>query len=175
MIDIATLNGADVTPLGSVVQAAGAAFRIAVSDLRAAVENSPALRGRLARFAQAFTIQVAHTAFANAANTIEERLARWLLMATDRVGEQDAIAMTHEFLATMLGVRRAGVTVAVQALVDIGAVRPSRGHIAVHDRARLIAASKGAYGPPELEYRRLLGSDGERSAPAGDGNAGLVD
>jgi CRP-like cAMP-binding protein len=71
-------------------------------------------------------VQTAYTAMANGRSKIEERLARWLLMALDRV-DGDRLSLTHEFLALMLGVRRPGVTVAVNLLENAGLIRASRG------------------------------------------------
>ncbi len=166
IVDIAVVNGADRTPLNSFVQVAGEALRMPAADLRRAMAASPALRTRLMQFVQTFLVQVAHTAFANAANTIEERLARWLLMATDRVEADEAIAMTHEFLSVMLGVRRAGVTMAVQALVDMGAIRSGRGRLEVIDRAMLESVTRNSYGPAEGEYRRIFGISPTVERPA---------
>ena len=89
-------------------------------------------------------MQVAHTAMINARSKIEERLARWLLVAHDRL-DGDDLPLTHEFLATMLGVRRPGVTVALHALQKIGLVEPGHGSIRVVDRKGLEQASNGAY------------------------------
>ncbi len=78
-------------------------------DLRQAMQDSPAIRICFLHFAQAFMVQAAHTAVANGRGKLEERLARWLLMAHDRV-EGNELPLTHEFIALMLNVRRAGVT-----------------------------------------------------------------
>ena len=157
MVDMATLAGADRSPLHCMVQVKGVASRLPSAELRRAMAASETLRTRMALFAHTLVVQIAHTAFANAANTIEERLARWLLMAADRVSDGEAIAMTHEFLSTMLGVRRSGVTIAINALANAKAIVAGRGSVTIADRARLQALSNGAYGPPEAEYARLLG------------------
>ena len=85
-----------------------------------------------------------------------ERLARWLLMAHDRL-EGNELPLTHEFVALMLNVRRAGVTVALQGLSRKRLVTASRGRIVVVDRTGLVAIANGLYGIPEAEYRRLTG------------------
>ena len=92
----------------------------------------------------------------NGRSKMEERLARWVLMAHDRVG-QDEIALTHEFLAVMLGVRRPGVTVTLKLLEAAGLIRTRRGIISLVDRQGLEKISEGAYGAAEAEYRRLMG------------------
>ncbi len=163
MVDVAVLNGVYRASLDAHVQSGGTAYRIAVNDLARVMEQRLSIRVRLALFAQTLYVQVAHTAFANATNTIEERLARWLLMANDRVSADAAVVMTHEFLSIMLGVRRSGVTVGMQALAADGAIRASRGRVAIINRERLIQISRGSYGPPETEYRRLFGGSFGRS------------
>ena len=102
------------------------------------------------------SIQSAHTALANATAKIDERLARWLLMAHDRV-DGDEIPLTHEFLALMLGVRRAGVTVALQMLEGNGLVGSSRGVVHIINRRGLARLADGLYGTPEAEAARLTG------------------
>src|SRR4051812_30037614 len=92
----------------------------------------------------------------NGSYTIEERLARWLLMCHDRV-DGDDLPLVHEFLSMMLGVRRSGVTIAVQTLEATGMIKATRGHINVRDRAKLEEAAAGSYGVPEAGDRRSAG------------------
>jgi CRP-like cAMP-binding protein len=99
---------------------------------------------------------MAYTALANGRYKIEERLARWLLMADDRA-DGDAIHLTHEFLALMLGARRAGVTNALSEFQKRGVLRVKRGVIGIIDRGGLEEAANGSYGVPEAEYQRLFG------------------
>jgi CRP-like cAMP-binding protein len=101
-------------------------------------------------------VQTAHTAIANAQARLDERLARWLLMAHDRVSGND-VALTHEFLSLMLGVRRAGVTEAIQVLERQNLIRAGRGVITLRNRKRIEKIAGNFYGSPEAEYRRLLG------------------
>jgi CRP-like cAMP-binding protein len=144
------------SPNSTYVQAVGEARSMQVAELRKAMAASASLRSVLLKYVHAFMIQTAHTAVANARAGIEERLARWLLMAHDRLS-RDTLPLTHEFLALMLGVRRAGVTDAVNALEGERLIRASRGHIIVLDRKGLERRAKESYGAPEAEYRRLLG------------------
>ncbi|MCK6453411.1 MAG: Crp/Fnr family transcriptional regulator [Alphaproteobacteria bacterium] len=137
-------------------ETAGRALRIEAAALREALDASPSLHTTLLRYANALMVQVAHTALANGRCTIEQRLARWLLMAADRV-EGGTLTLTHELLALMLGVRRAGVTTALHELESRGLVRVQRGRVAVADRHGLEALAGGAYGPAEAVYRRLIG------------------
>ena len=101
-----------------------------VQAFRDAMESSAELRTILLRYTQAFMVQTSHTAVANARGSVEERLARWMLMAHDRV-DGDDISLTHEFMAVMLGTRRPGVTEAVQALSRKELIRTDRGLITV--------------------------------------------
>lgn len=144
------------SPHSTYMQAAGHGQRISAIELRNALNASASLRGSLLKFVQAFMIQTSHTAIANARAKLDERLARWILMAHDRIGG-DALPMTHEFIALMLGVRRAGVTVALHALESRKLIKSSRGRIIVRDRKGLERSAGGCYGIPEAEYRRLIG------------------
>ncbi|MEI9991942.1 MAG: Crp/Fnr family transcriptional regulator [Rhizomicrobium sp.] len=139
-----------------VMQIAGEGHRVAAPRLRELLAESPSLRDRLLLFARAFAIQVAHTALANGAGLLEQRLARWLLMLHDRV-EGDTLAITHDYIATMLSVRRPGVSVALKVLEEQGLTRVNRGLIAIVDRRGLWEKSAGFYGRTEEEYTRLLG------------------
>jgi CRP-like cAMP-binding protein len=110
----------------------------------------------LLKYVQSFMVQTAHTAIANARATLPQRLARWLLMAQDRIGG-DTLALTHEFLGLMLAVRRAGVTEALQSLRARHLIKTQRGAIVVLSRSGLERIAVNYYGLPEQEYRRLIG------------------
>jgi CRP-like cAMP-binding protein len=101
-------------------------------------------------------VQTTHTAIANARAQIDRRLARWLLMAHDRTGNK-TLPLTHEFLALMLGVRRPGVTEALQSLKGQKLIETRRNQIVVLNRNGLEKAAGNSYGVPEREYRRLIG------------------
>jgi CRP-like cAMP-binding protein len=101
-------------------------------------------------------VQTAHTAVANAHARLPERLARWLLMAHDRL-DSNILPLTHEFLSLMLGVRRAGVTEAIQSLKRKNVINAARGMIEVPDRKGIERIAGDFYGVPEQEYQRLLG------------------
>jgi len=138
------------------IQVAGDGHRMPAAALRSAMTQSASLQARLLKFAQAFMIQTTHTAIANARGKLVERLARWVLMADDRI-DGNQLPLTHEFLSLMLGVRRPGVTEALRALTEAGLIRADRGLIVVRDRKGLIQQARGFYGVPEAEYERLLG------------------
>ncbi len=168
MTGLAVVMGDDRSPHEMMIQLAGTGHRIEADALREAMAADPAIRERLLRYSQAFAVQVAHTTLANGRHALQERLARWLLMCQDRM-EGDHLDLTHEFLSIMLGVRRAGVTVALHMLEGRGVIKATRGRIRVLDRAGLEATAHGLYGVPEAEYARLMG---EAWGGAGRGLAG---
>src|SRR5215212_4894350 len=147
---------ADRSPHECFMQTPGAGLRIQVDDLRRAIATRPSLHRHLLRFVHAFMVQMGQTALANGSHVLEQRLARWLLMCHDRV-DGDDLTITHEFLSLMLGVRRAGVTVALQALEKRGLIATKRGRVTVLDRAGLEAVAGDSYGGAEAEYTRLIG------------------
>jgi CRP-like cAMP-binding protein len=149
------LLGVDRTPLECFIQVDGYGQRMNAQQLAAMADQSKSLRRSLLRYVHSLSVQTSQTAFANANNTTESRLARWLLMCHDRV-DGDDILLTHEFMAMMLGVRRAGVTVATHILEGNGLIRAKRGVVTVLDRERLEELADDAYGAPEAEYARLM-------------------
>jgi CRP-like cAMP-binding protein len=140
------------------MQLAGHGIRIPVAAFRTALAESPTLRLFLLKYVQSLYIQASYTALVNARSKLEERLARWLLMCADRVG--DRVTITHEFLAIMLGVRRPGVTVGLQMLEGQALIRANRGEIIIRDRQGLSELADGTYSEPEAEYERLIGKIG---------------
>jgi CRP-like cAMP-binding protein len=154
MTGLAVVMGNDRSPNENFIQVAGEGTRITVDRLRGAMQKSRSLEAAFLNFAHSFMNQTSNTAFSNGTATIEERLARWLLMAHDRL-DGDEIPLTHEFLSLMLGVRRAGVTVALHFLERKAVIRLSRGRIVVMDRDGLRASANGTYHAPEARQRRL--------------------
>jgi CRP-like cAMP-binding protein len=138
------------------VQLEGTALRMGAAAFRAEMEQSATFRALLLRYALAFQAQVTLTAACNARHAIENRLARWLLIAHDRAGA-DEFAMTHEFISMMLGVRRPGVTIAAGMLQKAGLIHYTRGRMAITDRHGLEAASCECYHTVRHEFARLLG------------------
>jgi CRP-like cAMP-binding protein len=137
------------------MQIAGHGHRIPAEALCGAIARSETLRALMLKSAQGFMIQTAQTALANGRAKLEERLARWLLMAHDRM-TSDMVPLTHEFLAVMLGVRRAGVTVAIHSFEKRGLVSTRRGQLTVVNRAGIEEVAGSFYGTPEAELKRLL-------------------
>jgi CRP-like cAMP-binding protein len=156
MSGIAVVLGGDQSPHSTYIQVAGEAQRTTINKLRKAMHASETLRGLLLKFAQAFMVQTAQTAIANARAHIDQRLARWILMAHDRTGDAN-LPLTHEFLALMLGVRRAGVTEALQSLKRKKLIDTGRNQIVLLNRKGIERAAGDSYGVPEKEYRRLIG------------------
>jgi CRP-like cAMP-binding protein len=152
--------GADSSAIEALVQAPGTALRIQSAELRKAFEASATLRGLLLRYTQAYHAQVTQTAACNGHHLLEERLARWLLMAHDRA-ESDEFPMTQEFMSTMLGVRRAGVSVAASILQKAGVIGYAHGSITVLDRSGLEAATCQCYGTVQRQFEHLLGHPAE--------------
>jgi CRP-like cAMP-binding protein len=156
MTGLAVLMGTDRSPHDTYMQAGGDGQSISSAKLRQAIDASPALHRSLLLCGHAFVVQAAQTALANGRSKVEERLARWLLMANDRL-DSDEVPLTHEFLSVMLGVRRPGVTVALDHLEKEGLIRAKRGAVAILDRTGLRKISNGAYGAAEAELKRLFG------------------
>jgi CRP-like cAMP-binding protein len=155
MTGLPVILGDHQTPNTTYMQVAGQGVRISADALRTAVDQNAGLQKTFLKFVQTFLVQTSHTAIANAHARLDERLARWILMAHDRCAEP-TIPLTHEFLSLMLAVRRAGVTEALHVLVKQGLVKSARGEITVLDRDALELTAGDSYGVPEAEYRRLF-------------------
>ena len=139
-----------------VIQIADDAWRCPLPAFREAIEASSSLRGLLLRYVQALHVQTTYTALSNAMHSVEERLARWILMCDDRIDTSE-MALTHEFISIMLGVRRPSVTTTLHVLEGNGFIRSERGSITVVNRKALEEFAVDAYGAPEAEYARLIG------------------
>ena len=137
------------------VQIAGSALRIEARHLIALASESSDVANLIAAYGHSLAQQAAFSALAFSQYSIEQRLARWALMCGDRVGD-DHIDLTHNALSIMLGVRRAGVTVALRQLADMGAIAVRRGGHSIRNRAILVGVAGAGYGPAEFEYKRLV-------------------
>jgi len=154
MVGVPVVLGEKRSPYESYAQVAGSGYAMPAQALWKAMERSGSLADLMLKYVYAFLIQVTHSALAIGRFTIEQRLARWLLMAQDRV-KTDDIPLTHEFLSMMLGVRRAGVTEAMHVLEGRGAVRARPGRVTVRDRRKLEAIAGACYGVPESELAHV--------------------
>jgi CRP-like cAMP-binding protein len=155
MTGVPLLFGAERSPCDVFMQVEGEGQCIDAGDFSEAIDKSTSLLRTLLRYAHVFNVQSSYSALANAIGKLEERLARWLLMAQDRLDSRD-ISLTHEFLAVMLGVRRAGVTVALQHFEDKGLISTARGRVTILERDGLLESANGLYGQPEAEAERLF-------------------
>jgi CRP-like cAMP-binding protein len=155
MTGTSILLGSDRTPHSTYIQVAGDGQRIGALKLRQAMEASKSLRMLLLRYVQVFMVQTAHTAISNARSRLDARLARWLLMAHDRICDE-SLPLTHEFLSLMLGVRRAGVTEALHSLESQKLIYTGTRKVTVRNRKGLERVAGTSYGMPEAEFRRLI-------------------
>jgi CRP-like cAMP-binding protein len=159
MSGISAALGADQMAQTTLIQVAGEGQRIEVGTLQKVMGEHTALHEMLLRFVQVMITQASFTALSNANQSIEERLARWLLMCHDRIVGDD-IPLTHEFLSIMLAVHRPSVTTALHMIEGHGFIKATRGNITILDREALVEFADGTYGAPEAEYRRLIGDFG---------------
>jgi CRP-like cAMP-binding protein len=128
--------GLSRSPLREVVQIAGSGFRVRVGTLKEILRSTPQLQVILSRFAAGLATQVAQTAACNRLHNIEQRLARWLLIAHDRV-DSGVLPITHDFLATMLGTDRPSVTLAAGILQRMHIISYARGAVRILNRNKL--------------------------------------
>jgi CRP-like cAMP-binding protein len=147
--------GGDTTPSSAVVQTAGHAYRLERSLLKKEFNRGGLMHRLLLRYTQALITQMNQTAACNRHHSVEQQLCRWLLLTLDRLPSNDLV-MTQELVASMLGVRREGITEAAGRLQAAGLIRYRRGHIAVLERSGLEAGACECYAVVKKELRRLL-------------------
>jgi CRP-like cAMP-binding protein len=148
MTGVEIVLGGDRAQHETYIQIAGTGQRMSAARLREADAQIPSFHRAMLDYVRAFLAQTTTTALANGRSKIDERLARWLLLAQDRV-DGDELHLTHEFLSLMLGTHRPGVTVALQTLEDEGLIVSRRGRIKILDRAGLLTRSNGSYVAPD--------------------------
>lgn len=158
MLGVSVFLGSISTPLLAQVQMAGDCLRMRADILKKEFRKGGQLQDLLLRYTQAFMTQIAQCAACNRAHDVDGRLAKWLLMCQDRSETKD-LELTHEFIGTMLGVRRAGVTVAAGVLKQRGLIEYSRGHITILNREGLEALSCECYPIVKKEFARLVGGN----------------
>lgn len=125
------------------------------TDMRDIVDQRPAVRSLMLRYVQALIGELSQTVACNLLHRLDHRLARWLLLMHDRTGDQ-TLDLTHEYLAQMLGVRRASISEHAALLQRDGAIGYRRGHIEIIDRHRLLDHTCECHGLIQERYRRLL-------------------
>ncbi|MCB5203823.1 Crp/Fnr family transcriptional regulator [Neorhizobium sp. T786] len=137
------------------IQSAGYGHRLDIRLLAGLMHVCPELYQLLVKSSHNLATQVSYTALSNAIHQVNERLARWLLMCHDRIG-QDELTITHDYIALMLGVRRPSVTTALHVLEGNRFLRNERGRVFMRDRIAMEEFAKDAYGIPEDEHRLLF-------------------
>src|SRR5690349_9039519 len=157
MLGVPLLLGVNVSPLRAMLQGGGHAWRVDAATLQEELESNAGLRASLNRYLYVVLAQLMQTATCTRFHRIEARLARWLLMTRDRA-QADQFHVTHEFLASMLGVRRVGVTLAATALQRRKLIRYRRGDISVVDVRGLERAACACYAIDRKIYARILGA-----------------
>lgn len=155
MVGLPIVLGDEISPSHAIVQIADGAMRMKASDLRAELKRNGKLLALLLRSALVMLKQVSQTAACNGSHTIEQRLARWLLMCHDRV-EGDELRLTQEFIAQMLGTRRSGVSESAVHLQSNNLISYSRGNITIIDRVGLENFACECYAIVRAEFDRLF-------------------
>jgi CRP-like cAMP-binding protein len=156
MSGLAAFGVAGTSPHRVFIQIAGTAWRAEAAALSRMLGELPKFREIIARYQEALMFQVSQCAACNGLHVIQERCCRWLLMTHDRV-DGDEVALTHEFLSYMLGVRRSGVTEVLQSLQQQGLLSYRQGKITILDRNRFEKLACECYRCVTGEYERLLG------------------
>jgi CRP-like cAMP-binding protein len=156
MAGLSVILGVEAVPYRHIVQVAGRARRMSAEALVAELKPDRLLPKLLNRYHAAFNTQVMQGMACNGLHSVVQRCCRWLLTTQDRLGSRE-MNITHEFLAQMLGVRRASVTEVLRPLQSDGLIRASRGKVVIVDPKRLADASCECYGVIRSEYQRLLG------------------
>ncbi|MBD6619757.1 Crp/Fnr family transcriptional regulator [Komarekiella sp. 'clone 1'] len=150
------LLDANTTPMQTLAQIPGQAVRVKATILKEAFDRGGVLQKLLHRYIHTIIVLGSQSAACNRIHYVEARLCRWLLMSSDGVGS-DSLPLTQEFLSTMLGVRRSGVSETASKLQSRGLIRYQRGQIQIVDRKSLETAACECYGIVRAEYKRLFG------------------
>ena len=155
VVGIALFMGGNTTPSSAVVKTAGHAYRLDRRVLKEEFDRAGQMQRLLLRYTQALITQMTQTAACNRHHSVEQQLCRWLLSTLDRVPSRELV-ITQELVASMLGVRREGITEAAGKLQQSGHIRYRRGHITVVDRSGLEALACECYAVVRTEMNRLL-------------------
>jgi CRP-like cAMP-binding protein len=158
-VGLPLIVGFSTSPTRTVIQIEATGFRINAKNLVQVMRQCPGLVNRLQRYVQILGMQGTQVAACNRLHEVDERLARWLLMCQDRIGS-NFVPLTQEFLAHMLGTRRASVTVAAGILQKAGLITYQRGHVNIVDRPRLESASCECYDMMQQQSEKWRGEAG---------------
>lgn len=154
LVGIALFMGGESTPSRAIVQSEGSAFRLTSRRLKDEFRRHGHMQLQLLRYTQSLLTQMAQTAVCNRLHSVDQQLCRWLLLSHDRL-PSNQLSMTQELIASMLGVRREGVTIAAAKLQKLGAIRYSRGIVAILDRQQLEHLCCECYAVVKKESDRL--------------------
>lgn len=157
MVGLPVFWGGNSTPTSVQAQVSGSAIALDASVFKSECSKHGELEKLLLIYTQAMFTQISLNVACNSHHAIEQRLARWLLSVQDCMQEED-IPLTQEFISYMLGVRRAGVSVAASILQERGIIHYVRGHITISNRHALEATACECYGTIKQDYLRLLGA-----------------
>lgn len=160
IVGLPVILGGMKTTNQAVVQIAGNAMRMEASRLKREFDRGGKLQKILLRYTQALLMLVSQTAACNRLHTLDERLARWLLLVQNRL-QSDELPLTQEYISQMLGTRRSGVTVAAGTLQEAGIIRYKRGKITILNQENLEGTACECYRVIQKEFARLLNSEFE--------------
>ncbi len=155
VVGVSLFMGGDTTPSRAVVQTGGHGYRLKASILMEEFNRAGPVMRLLLRYTQALMTHTSQTAVCNRHHSVEQQVCRWLLLTLDRLPSSE-LTMTQELIASMLGVRREGVTEAAGRLQSCGVIRYRRGHITVLDRVGLESRVCECYDVVKKEFARLL-------------------
>ncbi|MEA5603477.1 Crp/Fnr family transcriptional regulator [Nostoc sp. UHCC 0252] len=156
MAGVPILLNVNTTPMQTLAQIPGQAVRIKADIIKEAFDTGGSLQKLLYRYIHTVMVLSSQSTACNRIHHIEARLSRWLLMSSDGIGS-DSLPLTQEFLSTMLGVRRSGVSETARKLQSKGLISYQRGHIQIFDRKGLETNACECYGIVKAEYKRLFG------------------
>jgi CRP-like cAMP-binding protein len=164
VVGIALFMGGNTTPSSAVVQTSGRGYRLPGILLKQEFSRGGLMKSLLLRYTQALLTQMIQTAACNRHHSVEQQLCRWMLLTLDRVASRELV-MTQELVASMLGVRREGITEAAGNLRRAGVIGYRRGHISVLERSGLEARACECYASVKKELARLMSDVRYRQEP----------
>ncbi|MHB8167536.1 MAG: Crp/Fnr family transcriptional regulator [Sulfuricella sp.] len=159
VLGISLFMGGNTTPSRAIVQTAGHGYRLKARLLMEEFNRAGLTMRLLLRYTQALITQISQTAVCNRQHSVEQQLCRWLLLTLDRLPSNE-LTMTQELIASMLGVRREGITETAGNLQRAGLISYRRGHITVLDRSGLESHTCECYNVVKKEFHRLLSDAG---------------
>ncbi|PRC92172.1 Crp/Fnr family transcriptional regulator [Solimicrobium silvestre] len=171
VLGVSLFMGGNTTPSRAIVQTGGYGYRLKSQLLLEEFNRAGAVMRLLLRYTQALITQMSQTAVCNRHHSVEQQLCRWLLLTLDRMPTNE-LTMTQELIASMLGVRREGVTEAAGKLQSYGFISYRRGHITVTDRAGLERNVCECYGVVKKEFARLLSDVRQRQTSSSNNSGG---